>query len=172
MFLERKGLETFPRVNRMRRYILSVVDFGLGQPGIWKGPTSSASYFAWACTDQKPYLPDSILYGGDGIFRLGPPTTVSAFKAVSPGGAMNRCPSGPGKIAMKLHVRWKRASSLRLNRILADLDWAACIWRTLWAKFRNNVRVVGPGIRFRANQLRERPWYRSSMGNYESVSRL
>ena len=119
----KQGVATPLSVNRMGRYILSAVEFGMYASRAVRGPADSASIFE--IVKKFPDLSHGGLhqsYTEDGPYQFEPRHAFSDCKAGTPEDSMDGCLSDPEKTVAKLHVNWGHASARQLERVLVDPD--------------------------------------------------
>ena len=125
LVLRKQGATMPLRVNRMRRYILTVADFGQDASRKVRGPAASARNSEWALISKRLVFPNGGLHlphSEAGLHRFDPPRTFPACKAVTLGDVLDGWLSDPKKTAIKLHVKWGHAPAQQLRRLLAASD--------------------------------------------------
>ena len=73
----------------------------------------------------RPNLPHGVFlfpHSADGLWQSEPPSRSAAFRAVALGGALDPGACYPKKIAMKLHLNRRHASTRKLKRVLVEAD--------------------------------------------------
>ena len=118
MTLRKQGADFPLEANQAGRYVSSVVASGEGLSRSRHVPSFFATRFLWAFSNERPNLANEGLHlpcTERRLYRFEPPRTFSACKALTLGGAMDGCPSDPGKIILEMHVRWVRASAQQLS---------------------------------------------------------